>query len=488
MRIVFRGAHGDRVVSPRQSRTDPGASLFSRAEEAQPLAARLRPRTLEEYVGQSHILAPGKALRQAIENGSVGSVIFWGPPGSGKTTLGRLIATATNRVFVPFSAVSEGVPRIRQILAEARQRLDDGGMRTILFIDEIHRLNKAQQDSLLPGVEEGTVTLIGATTENPSFEINGALLSRTRVFVLQALTTADILTLLRRALSDAERGIASRRLVVDDDALDVIAVEADGDARRALTVLEASADYVGDGGHITTPVAREAMQLRFARHDKSGEEHFNLLSAYHKSLRGSDPQGALYWMARMIEGGEDPMTIFRRAIAMAAEDVGLADPEALKLAVAARDAYHMLGAPEGYLPLAEMTIYLATAPKSNSSKAALSSALEAARESPAAGVPMHIRNAPTRLMKELGYNRGYKYAHDSTDAFIPQEYLPDELRGAQFYEPGPFGFEKEISKRLAWWQSLRDRATARDAGTPAERASRADPAKDETKEPGQESG
>jgi putative ATPase len=485
MRIVLRGPHGDRAVSPRQSRGEPGASLFSRTEDAQPLAARLRPRTLDEYVGQSHILSSGKALRQAIENGSVGSVIFWGPPGSGKTTLGRLIATATNRVFAPFSAVSEGVPRIRQILGEARQRLDDGGMRTILFIDEIHRLNKSQQDSLLPGVEEGIVTLVGATTENPSFEINGALLSRTRVFVLQALTTADILTLLRRALSDSERGIANRRVVVDDDALEVIAAEADGDARRALTVLEASADYVGDGGHITTAVAREAMQLRFARHDKSGEEHFNLLSAYHKSLRGSDPQGALYWMARMIEGGEDPMTIFRRAIAMAAEDVGLADPEALKLAVAARDAYHMLGPPEGYLPLAEMTIYLAAAPKSNSSKAALSAALEAARESPAAGVPMHIRNAPTRLMKELGYNRGYQYAHDSPDAFIPQEYLPDELRGTQFYEPGPFGFEKEIAKRLAWWQSLRDRAAARDMGTPADRSGGTE---GETKEPGKESG
>ena len=459
-------------MSPRPVRGGGEASLFSRAEEAQPLAARLRPRTLDEYVGQAHILGAGKALRQAIENGSVGSVIFWGPPGSGKTTLGRLIATTTNRVFVPFSAVSEGVPRIRQIIAEARQRLDDGGMRTILFIDEIHRLNKAQQDSLLPGVEEGIVTLIGATTENPSFEINGALLSRSRVFVLKALTTADIRTLLTRALTDADRGIANRRVVVDDDALEVIAVEADGDARRALTVLEASADYVGDGGHITTAVAREAMQLRFARHDKSGEEHFNLLSAYHKSLRGSDPQGALYWMARMIEGGEDPMTIFRRAIAMAAEDIGLADPEALKLAVAARDAYHMLGAPEGYLPLAEMTIYLATAPKSNSSKAALSAALEAARESPAAGVPMHIRNAPTALMKELGYNRGYQYAHDSADAFIPQEYLPDELRGAQFYEPGPFGFEKEISKRLAWWQSLRERAAREPA--PADRTDRTD--------------
>jgi len=478
-------------MTPRPSRgSGPGGgevSLFSRAEAAQPLAARLRPRTLDEYVGQEHILGPGKSLRQAIENGSVGSVIFWGPPGSGKTTLGRLIAAATNRTFAPFSAVSEGVPRIRQILSEARQRLEDGGNRTVLFIDEIHRLNKAQQDSLLPGVEDGTVTLIGATTENPSFEINGALLSRSRVFVLRALSTADLRALMLRALSDTERGIANRNVSVDDDALDVIAVEADGDARRALTVLEASADYVGDGGHVTTAVAREAMQLRFARHDKSGEEHFNLLSAYHKSLRGSDPQGALYWMARMIEGGEDPMTIFRRAIAMAAEDVGLADPEALKLAVAARDAYHMLGAPEGYLPLAQMTIYLATSPKSNSSKAALGAALEAARQSPAAGVPLHIRNAPTALMKELGYNRGYQYAHDSAEAYIPQEYLPDELRGAQFYEPGPFGFEKEISKRLAWWQSLRDRATTRESSAPA--ADRAEPAeggagREPDKEPG----
>jgi putative ATPase len=474
-------------VTPRPSRGSSGeASLFSRAEAAQPLAARLRPRTLDEYVGQAHILAPGKALRQAIENGSVGSVIFWGPPGSGKTTLGRLIATTTNRVFVPFSAVSEGVPRIRQIIAEARQRLDDGGARTIMFIDEIHRLNKSQQDSLLPAVEDGTVTLIGATTENPSFEINGALLSRTRVFVLNALSTTDLRGLLTRALTDAERGIGSREIVVDDDALDVIATEADGDARRALTVLEAAADYVGDRGHVTTAVAREAMQLRFARHDKSGEEHFNLLSAYHKSLRGSDPQGALYWMARMIEGGEDPMTIFRRAIAMAAEDVGLADPEALKLAVAARDAYHMLGAPEGYLPLAQMTIYLATAPKSNSSKAALGAALDAARESPAAGVPMHIRTAPTALMKELGYHRGYQYAHDSAEGFIPQEYLPDELRGAQFYEPGPFGFEKEIAKRLAWWQSLRDRAATRQADVPADGAFASEG--DGPREPGNASG
>jgi putative ATPase len=284
--------------------------------------------------------------------------------------------------------------------------------------------------------------------------------------VLQALSTDDLRALLLRALSDTERGIGNRRLTVDDEALDVIAAEADGDARRALTVLEASADYVGDGGHVTTAVAREAMQLRFARHDKSGEEHFNVLSAYHKSLRGSDPQGALYWMARMIEGGEDPMTIFRRAIAMAAEDVGLADPEALKLAVAARDAYHMLGPPEGYLPLSQMVIYLATAPKSNGAKAALHAALEAAQETPGEGVPLHIRNAPTRLMKELGYHEGYQYAHDVPEAYIPQEYLPDRLRGSTFYTPGPLGFEREIAKRMAWWEQLLRRAEGEGSDAP----------------------
>ncbi len=348
-----------------------GESLFRATREGQPLAARMRPVTLDEFVGQEHLLAPGKPLREAIERGVPGSMIFWGPPGSGKTTLAHLVASTTARVFVPFSAVSEGVPRIREIVAEARARLESGASQTILFVDEIHRLNKAQQDSLLPPSEDGTITLIGATTENPSFEINGALLSRTRVFVLQPLAAEHLARLIGRALEDRERGLGQMELQVSPDVLDAIAVEADGDARRALTVLEAAAAHVGQGGTIDVEVAREAMQKRFARYDKSGEEHFNLLSAYHKSLRGSDPQGALYWMARMIDGGEDPMTLFRRAIAMAAEDIGLADPNALVLAVAARDAFHMLGPPEGYLPLAEMTIYLATAPKSNSAKAAL---------------------------------------------------------------------------------------------------------------------
>jgi putative ATPase len=344
------------------------------------------------------------------------------------------------------------VPRIREIVAGARERRASSGQATILFIDEIHRLNKAQQDSLLPPSEDGTLTLIGATTENPSFEINGALLSRTRVFVLRPLTPEDIEALLRRALEDTERGLGGQRLTVDDDAVRSIAIEADGDARRALTVVEAAAAHVGEGGRITLDVAREAMQKRFARYDKAGEEHFNLLSAYHKSLRGSDPQGALYWMARMIDGGEDPMTLFRRAIAMAAEDIGLADPNALIMAVAARDAFHMLGPPEGYLPLAEMTIYLATAPKSNSAKVALGAALAAAQETPAAPVPMHIRNAPTGLMKQLGYGKGYQYAHDSPDAYLPQEYLPDELRGTTLYRPGSFGYEKKVAERIAWWE------------------------------------
>ncbi|MGE5092870.1 MAG: replication-associated recombination protein A [Bacillota bacterium] len=431
-------------------------SLFSTALQAQPLAARMRPRTLDEYVGQRHLLAPGKPLREAVEKGTPGSIIFWGPPGSGKTTLAHLIAASTGRVFVPFSAVTEGVPRIREIVNEARARLASGGRQTILFIDEIHRLNKAQQDSLLPPTEQGVVTLIGATTENPSFEINGALLSRTRVFVLQPLSADDVAAVVRRALADGERGLGALDLRIGDDAVALISAEADGDARRALTVLEAAAAHVGPGGTIDTEVAREAMQKRFARYDKAGEEHFNLLSAYHKSLRGSDPQGALYWMARMLDGGEDPMTLFRRAIAMAAEDIGLADPAALQIAVAARDAFHMLGPPEGYLPLAEMTIYLATAPKSNSTKRALDAALQAAQETPAAPVPLHIRNAPTALMKELGYHAGYRYAHDSPDAYLPQEYLPDELEGRTLYTPGGFGYEKRIAERLEWWRKLKE--------------------------------
>jgi putative ATPase len=433
------------------------ASLFERTLP-QPLAARMRPGTLDEVVGQRHLLAPGKPLREAIEKGTVSSMVLWGPPGTGKTTIARVIAQYTDREFVPFSAATEGVPRVREIVAEAdgRRRMGRG---TILFADEIHRFNKAQQDAFLPHVEAGTITLIGATTENPSFEITGALLSRVRVFVLQSLTADDLRALITRALSDTDRGLGARKLTIDEDALSLLSTEADGDARRALTVLDAASEHVGAGGHITVEVARDALQLRFAKFDKGGEETYNMLSAFHKSLRGSDPQGALYWMARMIEGGANPMVIFRRSLAMAAEDIGLADPEALKLAVAAREAYHMLGPPEGYLPMAQMIVYLATAPKSNSCKAALQAALEAARSHPAEGVPLHIRNAPTGLMKELGYGSGYQYAHDAAEAYIPQEYLPESLRGTRFYEPGPFGFEKEIAKRLAWWEELRRKSS-----------------------------
>jgi putative ATPase len=330
----------------------------------------------------------------------------------------------------------------------------------MLFIDEIHRLNKSQQDSLLPFVEEGLLVLIGATTEAPSFEINGALLSRVRVFVLESLAVDDLQQLLGRALADEERGLGKRRIVADEAALEFIAFASDGDARRALTVLEAAANLVVEGGRLDAGAAESALQMRFALHDKSGEAHFSLLSAYHKSLRGSDPQAALYWMARMLVGGEDPLVIFRRAIAMAAEDIGLADPEALKLAVAAREAFRTLGSPEGHLPLAEMTVYLATAPKSNASYSALSAAMRAASQTAGAPVPLHIRNAPTSLHASLGHHEGYRYAHDSPDAYFAQDYLPQEVAGSVFYTPGDFGFEKEIARRLAWWGKLRDRQLA----------------------------
>jgi putative ATPase len=424
-----------------------------------PLAARMRPHTVEEYVGQQHMLGPGKALRELIEKDEIGSLILWGPPGTGKTTLARIIAERTRSAFVQFSAVTEGVARVREIIKEAEARLRASGRRTILFCDEIHRFNKAQQDAFLPHVEAGTISLIGATTENPSFEVIGALLSRSRVFVLQPLTTDDLRVIVTRALQDSKRGLGSLQLTVDDDAIDLLALEADGDARRALNALESAATLVGPSGHITRDNAREALQLRFARYDKAGEEHYNLISALHKAVRGSDPDGALYWLARMLEGGEDPLYLARRLIRMAVEDIGLADPQALPLAIAARDAYQMLGSPEGELALAEAAVYLATSPKSNRLYTAMGSASEAARGTPADPVPLHVRNAPTGLMQELGYGVDYRYAFDSEDHYIAQEYLPEKLRGRRFYEPSDFGYEKRIAERLARWTELKQKSS-----------------------------
>lgn len=425
--------------------TDP--ELFAPAE---PLAARMRPRTLAEFVGQRHLLAPGKALGDAIRRGDVGSSIFWGPPGSGKTTLARLIAATSDKHFVPFSAVSEGVARVREIIAEAERRRALG-RGTILFVDEIHRLNRGQQDAFLPAVEQGVVTLIGATTENPSFELNAALLSRSRVWVLELLTVDDLVEVVERARTH-EQGLRDS-VSIEPEALKLLATVADGDARRALTVLEAAASHVGLGGTITPAVVTETLARRVPPFDKSGEQHYDLISALHKAVRGSDPQGALYWLARILQGGEDPLYVARRLVRMATEDVGLADPGAVAHVIAAREAFHFLGSPEGDLALAEATVYLATAPKSNRVYAAWSQARQAAAETPAAPVPLHLRNAPTAMLKDLGYGKGYRYAFDDPAAYTPQDYLPEGVSGAPFYEPGTFGHERRIAERMAWWKA-----------------------------------
>ena len=431
-------------------------TLFQGSTE--PLAARMRPKTLDQFLGQEHLLGPGKALGDLIRRGDVGSCIFWGPPGSGKTTLAKIIANYTERHFEPFSAVTEGVARVREIIKEAEERLKYQGQGTILFCDEIHRFNRGQQDAFLPWVENGVITLIGASTENPSFELTGALLSRCRVFVLEPLKDEHIGTVIGRALKEA--GARSQELgtALADDAVEAIVQHAQGDARRALNTLEAVLRH-SSGSRLPAPISRDVVLQVLERplpvYDKSGEQHFNLISALHKAVRGSDVEGALYWLARMLAGGEDPLYLARRLVRIASEDVGLADPRALTVALAAKDAYHFLGSPEGELALAEATIYLATAPKSNRAYAAFGRAMEAAREHPAAAVPLHIRNAPTGLMKDLGYGAGYKYAHDAEQAYTPQEYLPDALRGAKWYEPTEFGHEKTVKARIEWWEKLK---------------------------------
>lgn len=450
---------------PEKDRGTPEATLFQGS--AEPLAARMRPRTLEEFLGQEHLLGPGKALGELIRRGDLGSCIFWGPPGSGKTTLARIIARYTARQFEPFSAVTEGVARVREIIKAAEDRLQYEGRGTILFCDEIHRFNRAQQDAFLPWVENGIVTLIGATTENPSFELTSALLSRCRVFVLEPLSEERVREVVRRALADEEHGLGRLYLAIDDDALALLAREADGDARRALQALEAAAEYLtgtrkagsGKGARLTAAVVADALQRRLAKSDKSGEEHFNLISALHKAVRGSDVEGTLYWLARMLAGGQDPLYIARRLVRIASEDIGLADPRALTVALAAKDAYHFLGTPEGELALAEAAIYLATAPKSNRAYEAFGRATEAAQQHPAEGVPLHLRNAPTGLTRELGYGAGYKYAHGYEDAYAPQEYLPEALRGATWYVPTDSGYERTVRERMEWWAGLRKKAT-----------------------------
>ena len=428
----------------------------------EPLAARMRPTTLEEFLGQEHLLGSGKALGELIRRGDVGSCIFWGPPGSGKTTLARLVANYTARHFEPFSAVTEGVGRVREIIKEAEERLKYEGRGTILFCDEIHRFNRAQQDAFLPWVENGIITLIGATTENPSFELTAPLLSRCRVFVFEPLTDAHLRVVIERALREVGKGNGERgKVELAEEALELLVRHAQGDARRALNTLEAVLKHASTLSPFPILLSPELVQSVLERplpaYDKSGEQHFNLISALHKAVRGSDVEGSLYWLARMLAGGEDPLYIARRLVRIAAEDVGLADPRAMTLALAAKDAYHFLGSPEGELALAETVVYLATAPKSNRVYTAFAQAMAAAAEHPAEAVPLHIRNAPTKLMEELGYGEGYKYAHAFEHAYVPQEYLPDALRGQKWYEPSEFGYEKTIAERMEFWRQVKER-------------------------------
>ena len=435
----------------------------------QPLAARMRPRDLSEFVGQQHVIGEGRVLRKAIDSGQLPSMILWGPPGTGKTTLAAIAAKAAKARFVHVSAVSSGVAELRKLIDEARKLRGLTDQRTVLFIDEIHRFNKAQQDVVLPYVENGDVILLGATTENPSFEVNNALLSRSRVYVLRPLTEDDVRVIVRRALAD-ERGLAGRARL-SQEAEDALVAVSNGDARIALNALELAADATSGDAEITLADIREAMQRRTLLYDRAGDQHYDTISAFIKSVRGSDPDASLYWLMRMIDAGEDPMFIARRIVILAGEDVGLADPQALVIATAAQQATHLIGFPEAWFPLAEATVYLALAPKSDSLKRGVGELQKDLEETRADPVPLHLRNAPTPLMKQLGYGKDYKYAHDYEDHVAPETtYLPDNLRDRRYYVPTELGVEADLKRRL---DALRRRATAADpartAGTSGSR-------------------
>ena len=441
---------------PEQLLDQPPRSSKGPLHEMAPLAERMRPRSLEELVGQQHLVGPGKPLRVQIERDDAGSMIFWGPPGVGKTTLAKIIAETTKATFIEFSAVTSGIKEIKQVMADAAKAAELHS-RTIVFVDEIHRFNKAQQDAFLPYVERGTIRLIGATTENPSFEIISALLSRCRVYVLEPLPEGQVAMLLRRALEDKERGLGAQGLAADDDALEMIAGYSSGDCRSAYNTLEVAAQLAhADGSkHITKATAKEAIQQRVLMYDKSGEEHYNLISALHKSVRNSDPDAALYWLGRMLAGGEDALYLARRIVRMAVEDIGLAAPEALNLCLSAKETYDFLGSPEGELALAEAVVYLALAPKSNAVYTAFGAVqqdIEHTRQEP---VPLHLRNAPTKLMKDLGYAEGYKYAHDESGKVADMDCLPDSLKGRRYYHPTQEGREKALAQRLEEIRKIR---------------------------------
>ncbi len=416
----------------------------------------MRPQTLEEFVGQKHILGEGSVLRRAIEEDKIQSLIFWGPPGTGKTTLAHIIAKATGAHFISFSAVLSGIKEIKEVMAEATRMKELYNRKTILFVDEVHRFNKAQQDAFLPHVEKGNIILIGATTENPSFEVISALLSRTKVYTLNPLTEDELKIILKRAIEDKKRGLGDLNVEVDEEALDYIAQMANGDARVALSTLEFASLTTPPNKEnkrkISLKIACETMQKKALVYDKGGEEHYNIISAFHKSLRGSDPDASLYWLGRMLAGGEDPLYIARRMVRFASEDVGNADPLALQVAIAAKEAYHFLGSPEGELSLAQAAVYLAIAPKSNAIYKAFNLVQEDIHKTQALPVPLHIRNAPTQLMRDLGYGKDYKYPHNFPDGVVDQSYLPENLKDRRYYHPTDFGFEKEIKKRLKWWK------------------------------------